>query len=225
MKRLSSIAVWTIFLMGLAGHLRAADDVMVMPKQLLVLKPAIDSVAGTWVAAVRNAGNSDVNFSLPVLLPADASDFMPIEGLSADQIRLGNKGLEIEKPFSPGVTVVSVGFVLPARSGRAMMKLHSRADVGELTVMTPRGLLDVRSPELVETAPDVQDMQRYSVWTVNRMLLADQILDISIGGVPEGRSKLWLVGGLLGIVLVFGSWIFARRTEPQIKSAAIDELA
>jgi hypothetical protein len=85
-------------------------------------------------------------------------------------------------------------------------------DVGELTVMSPRGLLDINSQDLSEAGGDVQDMQRYSVWTSNRMVIAAQDVLVGVSGVPEGRSRLWAIGGVLAGILAVGAGLLTRRT-------------
>lgn len=224
MKALRLFLILTFVGMPLRG-VAADENVMLMPKQLLVLKPGLDMVSGTWVAAVKNNGDKEASFKFPVLMPADARDFSPIEGLSSEQIQLGDTGLMIERSFPPGVTVVSLGFLLPSTSGRATIRLKSSIDVGELTLMTPRGLLDIHSPDLSEVGADVQDMQRYSVWATNTMLLANQSLVIGVSGIPEGRTKLWMIGGIFASVLAVGAGVLTRRTATRIQSSQADDLA
>lgn len=211
------------FLLMMTSSVDAA--VVLMPKQLLVIKPGLDTVAGTWVAAVKNDGDADATLSFPVLLPIDARDFSPVEGLTADQIRLGDSGLMVERSFPAGVTVVSLGFLVPARSGRASLRLRSSIDVGELTVMTPRGMLDVQSAGLTEAGADVQDMQRYSVWSSNQMMLANQTIDIDVSGVPEGRTKLWMIGGMFGAILALGGLLLTKKTAVRVQSNITEDVA
>jgi hypothetical protein len=190
-----------------------------MPRQLIVLKPGIDMVQATWVAAIKNDQPTPATLMIPVLMPKDAKDFTPLEGLTADEVRLGDAGLVVEKSFPTGVTVVSVGFVVPAGSGKALMGLTTGVDVGELTVMAPRGLLGVESRDLIAAGSDVQDMQRYNMWTSRDKVLANQTVQILISDVPEGRTKLWAIGAILGLMIVGGSIVFARKTIPRIQSA------
>ena len=50
------------------------------------------------------------------------------------------------------------------------------------------------------------------------MIVASQDLVIGVSGIPEGRTKLWIIGGLLGAILVGGVIFLAMRTAPRIQS-------
>ncbi len=211
MKKCSRIVSGIFLLAWIFLASTSFAEVVLMPKQLIVLKPGIDQILGTWVAAVNNRGQVPERFSLPVLLPREAKDFQPIEGIAAADLKLGDLGLVVQKEFPPGVSVLSVGFMLPASFGQATLHLKAMVDVGELTVMSPRGLLDIDSQDLSEAGSDVQDMQRYSVWTSNRMVIAAQDVLVGVSGVPEGRARLWAIGGILAGILAVGAGLLTRR--------------
>lgn len=202
-------------------ELPAEAQIAMAPKQLFVIKPGTDLIHGTWVAAVMNKGQTTERFSVPVLLPKEAKDFQPIEGIGPDDLKLSDDGLTVEKEFPPGVHVISLGFMLPVALGRAEIHVKARADVGELTVMTPRGLLEISGRELVDGGTDVQDMQRYQIFTSNRMILAGDDLSILITGVPEGRGRLWIVGLAFASMLMIAAAILVKKSAPREKTADV----
>jgi len=213
-----------LVLLGLLWSLQGSNgwaQVSMAPKQLLVVKPGTDRILITWVAAVINKGDGPVAFSVPVLLPQEAKDFQPIEGINPDDLKLGETGLTVEKEFPPGVNVISLGFTIPATFGNVDLHVKSRSDLGELTVMTPKGLLEIKGRDLVESGTDVQDMQRYNVLSSNRMILTGDELQISVGGVPEGRGRLWILGLVFAGMMVVAVVFLVKKSMPV---AAIGEV-
>jgi hypothetical protein len=87
--------------------------------------------------------------------------------------------------------------------------------------MTPKGLLEIKGRELVESGTDVQDMQRYNVLSSKRMILAGDELQISVGGVPEGRGRLWILGLVFAGMMVVAVVFLVKKSMPV---AAIGEV-
>ena len=130
----TSVVSAVFVLLALVFPQTSLAEVVLMPKQLIILKPGTDRVLGTWVAAVNNHGTSPESFSVPVLMPRDVKDFQAIEGVTSEEIQLGQAGLVVQKSFPPGVSVLSIGFMMPASSGQTNLHLKTVAEVGELTV-------------------------------------------------------------------------------------------
>ncbi len=191
------------------------------PKQLLVLKPGLDVVHGTWVVAIMNKGQAPAKFRTPVLMPLEARDFQPIEGVTADEVKFENDGLWVEKEFPVGVNVVSFAFIVPSSLGGSLLSLKPRADTGELMIMTPKGMLDVSGKGFVESGTDVEEMQRYAVLSSNHLIVAGEKLSLRVSGVPEGRGRLWLVGSVFGLLLVLIAGVLAWRSRPRSSVVAV----
>ena len=51
-------------------------------------------------------------------------------------------------------------------------------------------------------------------------LPAGQTFTISVDGLPEGRTRTWIVGAIVGGLLVTLSGFFAVRTRPKISGKA-----
>lgn len=192
------------------------------PKQLFIVKPGIDKLHGTWVSAVINKGSKPESIKVPVLLPRETQDFQPVEGVVPTDVRLEQDGVYVEKQFAPGVSILSFSFVMPASSGNSLLTLQTREAIDELSVMTPRGMLLIRSDQLVLSGTDIQDLQTYDIWVSKSALQSGDTLKVEIRGIPEGRKRLWILGAAFGLTLgcaAFGlTWRAHRLSQPASKS-------
>lgn len=191
------------------------------PKQLFIVKPGIDKLHGTWVSAVINKGGKPESIRVPVLLPRETQDFQPVEGVIPSDVRLEQDGVYVEKQFAPGVSILSFSFVVPASSGNSVLTLQTRDAIDELSVMTPRGMLLIRSDQLLSSGTDIQDLQTYDIWVSKSALQSGDTLSVDIRGVPEGRNRLWILGAAFGLTLgcaAFGlTWRAHRLSQPTSK--------
>jgi hypothetical protein len=190
----------------------ASAQVTVAPKQLWVIKAGTDQLHGTWVAAVMNKGSKPEAFRLPVLFPKESRDFQPLEGAEAADLKLAEDGLWVEKVYTPGVTVVSFAFVVPVTHGTQALSAVPRADVGEMAIMTPKGMLEIHGRDFALSASETADMERYDIMSSTRMIMKGDQLAVDIDGVPEGRRRLWLTGGVLAVILLGLSGLLVWRT-------------
>jgi hypothetical protein len=77
LKGMKTVLVACLLLASVAPR-EANAQVTVAPKQLLVLKPGLDVVHGTWVVAIMNKGKAPAKFRTPVLMPREASYLMGV---------------------------------------------------------------------------------------------------------------------------------------------------
>ena len=54
----------------------AAAEVGISPKHLLIVRPGIDAVWGSYVFAVQNDGEAEAPFKARIMLPRETVDFM-----------------------------------------------------------------------------------------------------------------------------------------------------
>jgi hypothetical protein len=149
---------------------------------------------------------------VPVLLPQESIDFRPLEGVDDKDLRLESDGVFVEKSFPPGVNVISFAFLAPASRGALDLNFKVKSDLGELSVMTPRGLLTVHGESLILAGSDIQDFQTFSIWVSKAPLKAGDEIKVSVEGIPEGRQRLWSLGAVFGLLLVGGSGFLAWRS-------------
>jgi hypothetical protein len=173
-----------------------------------------DQIVGTWVAAVLNNGSKPEIYRLPLLLPREALDFRPLEGAVEADIKLGDDGVWVERQFAPGVNMVSFAFTVPVAHGARALSALPRTDVGELSVMTPKGMLEIRGANFGFGGDNTEGPQRYSMTVSTRMIMAGDLIKVEVSGVPEGRRGLWLTGGVIGLMLAgFAVWLSIRTRE------------
>lgn len=211
-------SVWT----QTEATLSSAHPVLA-PRELIVMKPGVDRVWGTWITAVIHKGSAPEALSFYVNIPRESVDFQPGEGLEAKDLKIEAGGVNIQKIFAPGVNVVSILFAVPARYGASTLTLVPRRDVPEMTLMTPKGLLTLKGGGLVAQEDDRQDGQRYDVFATGAPLGASKEYVLDITGVPEGRSRLWILGGVLGGLLLLSSIWYAWRTRPMALPGANED--
>jgi len=192
--------------------LQALAQPQLAPKQLIIVKPGIDKLHGTWLAAVINRDEKPQTYRVPVLLPKETEDFKPTEGIMAGDVKLESDGVYIDKTFGPGVNVVSLAFITSASAGTVDLNFEAKMDVGELTVMTPRGMLTVQGEKLVSSGTDVQDLQTYDLWVSQAAVAKGDLVKVTVSGVPLGRQRLWILGAIFALILLVAAISLTYRS-------------
>jgi hypothetical protein len=190
----------------------APDESAMTPRQLLVLKPGLDEVYGTWVAAVINKSKTLQHVRVSALIPRETIEVQPLEGVANGEWKLDEAGLWIEKDFGEGVNVISFSFRTAARYGASALNFKVGSPIVELIVMTPTGMMTIAGRDLVVTGSDMQDSQGYTVMKVKRQIVAGDSVAFDIDAVPEGRGRLWVVGAVFGILMFVGAAVMVWRT-------------
>jgi hypothetical protein len=193
---------------------------MLAPKQLMVIKPGVDLIYGTWVAAVMNKTQIPQHARVAALLPREMLDLQPMEGVTKEDMKMDASGLWIEKDFAPGVNVISFVFSAAAKFGGGTLNFKPRGDVREFMIMTPTGMLTISGQGVVSAGTDVQDSQGYTVLTLNHPVVAGEDIRLEVEGVPEGRTRLWFVGAAFGLLMLGGAGALAWRT--RVKTPVVD---
>jgi hypothetical protein len=217
MKRLSLWLVAAVFASLGAASTAARAEVRITPKHLVILRPGVDSVWGTYVFAIQNDGAEPAPFKSKVMLPKETVDFAPQEGLTPEQITLGDDGITIDAVIPNGVQIVSIGFKVDAKFGTTSLTFAPVSEVQSFSVLLPRGTpMTVQGPGLTKgdegSTPDPQ----YEPYVVGEPLAPGKLLGLSVGGIPEGRTRIWFVGGAVAALLVVLAAALALRTRPRI---------
>jgi hypothetical protein len=222
-KRLSQIIfLAAVLVAGIASKVSA--EPILAPKQLLIVKPGVDKLHGTWLAAVINRDAKPEMMRVPVLLPKETEDFQPMEGLAAGDVKIELDGVYVEKVFSPGVNVISFAFVTSSKSGVVDLNLEAKLDLGELTLMTPRGMMKVQGEKLVMTGTDVQDLQTYDLWVTQSPVIKGDNIKVTVSGVPEGRRRLWILGVGFALVLILAATGLVFWSHPMSRREANSDM-
>ncbi len=214
-----------LFGVGTAAALVAGSaqaDVSVTPRHLMILRPGLDAVYGSYVFAVENTASTPATLRTAVMLPKETVDFVPQEGVSPDEISLApDGGMVVDKAFNEGVNIVSIGFKTDASYGKAGLTLTPRIDVESFTLLIPKGsgMLvsgDNFSAGGAGTVPDPQ----YESYVSRGPLKAGTTTTVTINGLPEGRRRVWiLAGGVTGVLLLVAGFL-AWRTRPKLSEDA-----
>jgi len=159
-------------------------------------------------------------------LPKETTDFMPQEGIEANQVSLApGGGVQVEASFPSGVHIVSIGFKVEARFGHAMLTLVPENEVASLTVLVPRGSgVTLTSPTLIPQEGQATADPQYESFAVTVPLPAGEAYGLQVEGIPEGRDRLWWVGGAICVLLLGLSIFMAWRTKPEVRSGTGEEL-
>lgn len=195
-------------------------EIYVTSKHLIILRTGIDTVWGSYVFAVNNKNATPSSLKVNIMMPSQMTDFYPQEGVTKDEVLLTDSGLMVEKEFAPGVNVVSIGFRVPSKFGRAEVSFKPQMDIDSFTLLVARGSgTEIQSDGLVigndEERPDPQ----YQPYVSKSVLKTGETFTINVSGVPEGRLTLWISGGITGgCILIFGL-LLALRTRPRIQGA------
>jgi hypothetical protein len=200
-----------------------APSIQLTPKHMMILRPGLDAIWGSYVFAVQNTGSEPASLSTEIMLPKETVDFQPQEGVKPEELSLSDAGVRVNATFPNGVHIVSIGFKVDARFGGATLTLTPPTEVQSFTLLVPRsGGVEVKAPGLVvASGGDAPDPQ-YQAYVNQGPISPAQAFKVEIAGLPEGRHRLWLLGGVAAAVLLLGAGFFAWRTRPQL---AADESA
>ena len=198
------------------------------PRHLIILRPGLEVLYGSYVFAAKNDGAAPERFEWSVMLPKEADDFAPQEGLEPESVSLvakdagAGRGVKIHKDIAPGVQVMGLGFRAPAIGGYGTLTLTPFAEVPSLTILIPRSTgLTVTADGFVAADPTAElNDPTYMAWTNQAPLAAGQAVAITVRGVPEGRGRLWALGGTVGgLLLLLGLWA-SFKTRPRLSERA-----
>lgn len=182
------------------GSANCTAAVTIGQRHAIMLRGGIEQVVGHYFFTIENDSKQAAEFETSVMLPGDALDVRPREGLQADDVVAGtNGGLVIKKSVPPGVNLVSFDFVVSGQGGAAEIRLVAPYEIRELQVLTGRSSqLSIAADSLRELSGAGQGGQ----WVLREPMMAGQVLAISVQGIAEGRQRLWLLGLSIAGVLV-----------------------
>jgi hypothetical protein len=202
--------------------LPARADVQVSARHLIILREGLDTVWGSYVFAVTNDGQEPAPLKAANALPKETTDWAPQEGIEPDAVKLAPEGggdLLIDKTFPPGTAVITIGFKAPASLGHGELTLKPASPIGDLTVLTPRsGLISIDAPWLKAPPDGASPDPNYVAFMADGPLAAGEAKSIKVAGVPEGRSRYWMLGGGVAALLVLGAAGLAMWTRPRLTS-------
>src|SRR5262249_47491521 len=124
-----------------------------------------------------------------------------------------------------GVQVVSIGFKVDARFGKAELEFNPISEVQNFTVLVPRGSQMSVSGEGLAASPEAGTPDpQYEALFVEQGLQGGKPLTVQVAGLPEGRRRIWIVGATVGAMLGLLTAGLALRTRPKITGRAGEAL-
>jgi hypothetical protein len=176
----------------------------------VVIEMADEAVEVFYLLELRHGGSAPLDGSALVLdLPPGAAGATLLEG-STPQAAAGGSRVTVNGPFQPGVTLVQVGYRLPA-DGRTL-RLAQRFPVAferPVVVVEKIDGLRVASPQ-VPTFQEMQAEGRAFLVGAGAPIPAGGTLEVRLEGLP--RHAVWpryLALALALAVLVAGGWAAA----------------
>lgn len=195
-------------------------EIYVTSKHLVILRTGIDTVWGSYVFAVNNKDAAPSSLKVNIMMPAQMTDFYPQEGVTKEEVMLTDSGLMVEKEFAPGVNVVSIGFRVPSKFGRAEVSFKPQMDIDSFTLLVPRDSgTQIQSDGLVVGNDEERPDPQYQPYVSKNILKTGETFTINVAGVPEGRLTLWISGAITGACMLIFGLLLAIRTRPRLQDA------
>lgn len=213
--RLSSLAFVFASFLALSPVANAATGVG--PKHVYILYPGVDAIWGSYIFVVTNDGPSPEQVIFPVMLPKETIDFQAQDTLSPQELKLGKDGgITIDKSFPPGETLLQVSFKLPASQGTSSATITAPYPYQSLGIFVWQDAFNVSGPPGLEIQKGVnlsgKVFDTYSMGAGE----VGKTLAYSFDNVPEGRGRLWMVGGIFGGILLITGLTVAFYTRPKL---------
>ena len=180
----------------------AFSEVNVAGRQVYILYPGIESIWGSYLFMVNNSGTKVDNGQFKIMLPIETEDFEPQQGINPKDIQLGEDGgVFVNKDFPPGDTLVTVGFKIPSSGGVAKITINPTINIPAFSYFVSKGSLKVEGMNLDFQTDQFFSGKNYDTYTVES-LRANAPYSVNVLGSPEGRNNYWLLGAVVGIVLL-----------------------
>lgn len=212
---------WSLLLAFSSLSSLAQAEVSLAGRHIYVFFPGVDAVWGSYLFLVTNSGTEPERFSFPVMLPVETVDFQGQENINPDELKLGpDGGITLDKVFAPGEFMINIGFKVPASQGRAHLSVKPTYDFDSLGFFVWQDTMGVSSEA---STLDVRKGVAFSGRTYDTYTLIKgtkgQNYQIKIEGIPEGRGRLWIIGGISAAILLISglSLAFFSRPKPSLE--------
>jgi len=208
-----------VALLGLSFGSRgiAAGATNVGGKHVFILYPGVDSIWGSYIFVVTNDSQQPEAFTFPVMLPKETVDFQAQDVLSPDELKLGpDGGVIVDKVFPPGETLIQISFKLPATESVGTATFTPLQPFQSLGLFIWQDSFVVKGPEGLEIQKGVNLSDRkFDTYTLSSGAVGKPIV-YTFENVPEGRGRLWIIGGIVAAILFVTAFTIAFFTRPRL---------
>ncbi|RZA27045.1 MAG: hypothetical protein EOP10_01530 [Proteobacteria bacterium] len=216
MRRTLSRLLKLAISLGLLSSLAQAAPV-VGPKHVFIVYPGQDTIWGSYLFVVNNDSPAPEAFSFPVMLPKETVDFQAQDSLSPQELKLGTDGgVRIDKVFQPGETLMQISFKLPASEGKATASFTAPYAYETFGVFVWQDTLDVQGPQGLDIQKGVNLSGRLFDTYSTGAGEVGKAITYTFEKVPEGRNRLWVIGGIFAAILFLAAFSLAFYTRPKL---------
>lgn len=204
----------------------ATAQVELSDRHIYFIYPGVEEIKGNYIFLVRNAGKEESRETFKVLLPAETIDWMPQEGIGPDELKPGKEGgLILEKNFPPGETMISLGFIVPAKGDQAVMTFKPDYNVGELAILSRKGTTELSGSSGFQEQSGISFAGQMYDSVGKSATTAGETVSVTIGGIPQGRTRLKYLGFAAIAIIVAAAGFLTVRTKPRRDQATAEWLA
>ncbi len=215
---------WFLTLLFLSAP--AMAQVELSDRHIYFIYPSVEEIKGNYIFLLRNSGKEDVRHTMKILLPAETIDWVPQEGVGPDELKPGPEGgLVLEKNFPPGETMISLGFIVPAKGDKAVMTFKPEYNVGELAILARKGTAELSGSTGFQVQSGISFAGQMYDSVGKSATTAGETVSVTIGGVPQGRSRLKYLGFAAIAVIAAAAAFLTWRTKPRRDQAAAEWLS
>ncbi|CAN5841356.1 hypothetical protein BH24ACI4_BH24ACI4_19890 [soil metagenome] len=193
---------------GTAAATAAPGGVVLGDESRFVFEMGEDGLSVFYVLQILNRSSSPVQPEAPIVfsLPAEARSARVLEG-SSPQATVGAGRLEIAGPFSPGATIVQLGYTLPLSGSNLVVEQPLPLPLAHMAVVAQKvGDLELSSPQMTEQRTMPAQGNLYIAGR-GSAVAAGEVLRFQFSKVPHHPT--WprnLAIGLALLILVGGAW-------------------
>ncbi|MDE3269873.1 MAG: hypothetical protein OYH77_06280 [Pseudomonadota bacterium] len=204
----SSLAVMCLAVFFLAqAYVQTAvanTNITLGEKNILLLRPALNSVWGEYIFSVHNPTDVAQVATIGLLLPHEKTDFRANEGANDADLRLTADGeVVLEREYPAGTTVFSILFKSSASNGEAMLSFATKHDIADLVLMYENGLqVAPQSGEWQQASIPALPHKDYQTWQNAEAIRAGQSFALLVNAVPTDRQRLHLLALGFAVILV-----------------------
>ena len=189
----------------------------------IVIELGEETVTVFYALEVTNASSVPVEPSGPIVLdmPPGAQTTTVMPG-SPPMATADGSRVTVPGPFQPGVTPLSVAYILPYTSGSLAITQSLPADLeGLLVIVEKWGTMDVASTQIArraEMTPDGDDGATY-IFGAGPRVAAGQPIALEITGLPyHSRLPRTVTLVIAVVILMAGVWGAATPVETDAKT-------
>lgn len=207
---------WLILmLLSLGASTHARAEVVYQGRHVVLLDAGLDSVYGSYWFSVENPTTKPERLRMQVVLPKEVDDWRVQDGVKENEMHLDNGALIIDKEFSPGTTVIAIGFRAPATLGEAKLTYVWPYQIADFQVLAASHHGPVMTSDQLMAGTDV-DFSGRSYRRLSAVgITVGETYIVKLSGLLEGRGRLWVIGSTVAGLLVLAGIGLGWMTRPK----------